>query len=149
MRRWVLGSSAVVATAAAVVVWLVVTNSVPRPPADPSGAAAVSAPYVVKLHARWCPVCMATKAQWGDVQQAYAGRVRFAVFDFTTEATTARSRVDAVRLGLGAVFDDYAGETGTVLVLDGVTKNVREAIHGVRAAADYRTAIDAALARTP
>jgi hypothetical protein len=92
---------------------------------------------------------MATKAQWGDVQQAYAGRVRFAVFDFTTEATTARSRVDAVRLGLGAVFDDYAGETGTVLVLDGVTKNVREAIHGVRAAADYRTAIDAALARTP
>ncbi len=85
----------------------------------------------------------------GDVQQAYAGRVRFAVFDFTTEATTARSRVDAVRLGLGAVFDDYAGETGTVLVLDGATKNVREAIHGVRAAADYRTAIDAALARTP
>jgi thiol-disulfide isomerase/thioredoxin len=141
-----LGAVAVVAAAAGLVAWLVVTNPAPRIPPDPPGAAAGSAPYVVKLHARWCPVCMTTKDQWAEVQQSYAGRVRFAVFDFTTEATTANSRVEAVRLGLGAVFDDYVGETGTVLVLDGTTKEVRETIHGTRTARDYRTAIDAALA---
>ncbi len=146
MRRWMLGVVAAMATVAGLVAWLVAMNPAPRVPPDPSGVAAVSAPYVVKLHARWCPVCMTTKDQWAEVQQSYAGRVRFAVFDFTTDATTANSRVEAVRLGLGAVFDDYVGETGTVLVLDGVTKDVREAIHGTRAAADYRAAIDAALA---
>jgi thiol-disulfide isomerase/thioredoxin len=142
-----IGSAAVVAAAAGLAAWLVVANPAPRVPADPSGAAASSAPYVVKLHARWCPVCMTTKGQWAEVQQAYAGRVRFAVFDFTTEETTARSRVEAVALGLGAVFDEYVGETGTVLVLDGATHDVRDAIHGTRAVEDYRTAIDVALAQ--
>jgi thiol-disulfide isomerase/thioredoxin len=142
-----IGLVALAAVAAGLIAGLVAANPAPRVPADPSGAAASFAPYVVKLHARWCPVCMATKGQWAEVQQAYAGRVRFAVFDFTTEATTARSRVEAAALGLGAVFDDYVGETGTVLVLDGVTKDVRDALHGTRAAKDYRAAIDAALAQ--
>jgi hypothetical protein len=43
------------------------------------------------------------------------------------------------------VFDEHSGETGTVLVVDGSSKKVRDVLHGRRDPAEYRTAIDAAL----
>jgi hypothetical protein len=123
---------------------LIVTN----PPPEVSVSADLGEPplpYVVKLHARWCPICMATKGAWASVQSAYAGRVKFAVFDFTSAGTTEASRDQARRLGLEAVFDEYEGETGTVLVLDRTSGEVRQALHGLRNQGEYRAAIDAAL----
>src|SRR5687767_4663720 len=64
-----------------------------------SEAVATGSPWVVKLHAQWCPVCMLTKSMWSEIEQTYAGRVRLAVFDFTDETTTAASRAEAERLG--------------------------------------------------
>ena len=117
----------------------------PAPEVPESGDVVGTLPYVVKLHARWCPICMTTRDAWATVQNAYVGRVRFVVFDFTSASTTEASRAQARRLGLDAVFDEYEGETGTVLVLDGESRAVRHALHGRRDAAEYRAAIDATL----
>jgi hypothetical protein len=88
---------------------------------------------------------MTTKDAWADVQDAYTGRVNLVVFDFTTTTTTEASRASALTLGLEHVFDEHAGETGTVLVVDGSSKNVRAVLHGKRDPEEYRAAIDAAL----
>jgi hypothetical protein len=142
--RWLRAGLVVAGLVAGAVAWLLVTN--PAPVVPDSGDVPPAAPVVVKLHARWCAICMATKGAWTEVQQAYAGRVRFVVFDFTSDTTTEVSRGQAARLGLEAVFNEYVGETGTVLVLDGTTRDVRHSLHGHRDSAQYRAAIDAVLA---
>jgi thiol-disulfide isomerase/thioredoxin len=108
-------------------------------------AARAGKPYVVKLHAQWCPVCMVTKGVWSQIEAAYAGRVHLVVLDFTNEANTEASRVEAARLGLNGLFDEYGGATGLVVVLDGRTKQVTAEIGGSRDFADYQRAIDEAL----
>ena len=102
-------------------------------------------PYVVKVHAKWCPVCMMTKGVWAQVQESYAGRVNLVVFDVTNEQTTQASRTEAKRLGLEAFFDENGGSTGAVYVLDGPSKTVKAELAGDRELAHYRTAIDEAL----
>jgi hypothetical protein len=146
MRRWALALLATTGVAAAAVAVLIITNPAPEVPST-EAVSAEAAPYVIKLHARWCPICMVTRGAWATVQDAYAGRVRFVVFDFTSDATTETSRAEAVRLGLEDVFDDYVGETGTVLVLDGASREVLHSLHGHHDEAEYRAAIDAVLER--
>ena len=119
------------------------------PPIATADADAPGAPWVVKLHAQWCPVCMLTKGMWSEIEEAYTGRVRLAVFDYTDEETTAASRAEAERLGLGAVFEEAGSATGPILVLDGRTKEILAWIDGSRDFADYRAAIDSALAAAP
>jgi hypothetical protein len=121
-------------------------NATPVLPAiAPAETADPARPYVVKLHARWCPVCMVTKGVWSQIEAAYSMRANLVVFDFTNQTTTDASRVEAGRLGLGRVFDEITGETGTILVVDGRTKDVTASIHGSRDFAEYSAAIDAAL----
>jgi thiol-disulfide isomerase/thioredoxin len=130
-------------------VFLYSRNATPVVPPLATADAAAGAPWVVKLHAQWCPVCMWTKGIWSEIERTYAGRVRLAVFDFTNEETTAASRAEAERLGLGAVFDEAGFATGPILVLDGDDKSIVAWINGSRDFAEYRTAIDAALAAIP
>ena len=144
--RSVLG----IALAAAITAGVTAIVANPAPSVAPLSAMEIAdstQPYVVKLHARWCPVCMVTKDVWSDVEAAYAGRVRLVVFDFTTDATTELSRTEAKRLGLDAMFDEYSGVTGSVLVLDGISKEVKHELHGSRDLAEYRTAIDTTIAQ--
>jgi hypothetical protein len=121
----------------------------PAPTVPPIPAAELAAnpgkPYVVKLHAQWCAICMVTKGVWSQIEGAYSDRVNLVVFDFTNQAKTDASRTDAARLGLTKVFDEYEGVTGTILVLDGRTKEVTADIHGSRDVTEYRAAIDATL----
>jgi len=134
----------------AIVLFLYATNSTPVAPAV-SNADAVSGgkPYVVKFHARWCPICMTTKGIWSDIERSYSGRVHLLVFDFTNDQTTEASRAEAKRLGLEAFFDEYAGTTGSIVVLNRTTHAVTADIHGRRDIAEYRAAIDAALSAPP
>jgi len=130
--------------------FLYARNATPAVPAiGTAEAQAPGAPWVVKLHAQWCPVCMLTKGMWSEIERAYAGRVRLAVFDFTDEETTAASRREAERLGLGTVFEEAGFATGPILVLDGRTKEIVAWINGSRDFAEYRAAIDSALAAAP
>jgi hypothetical protein len=125
---------------------LVLTNPPPAVPALADSDPATETPYVVKLHAQWCPLCMMTRGVWRQIESAYGDRVRLVVFDFTTDETTRRTEIEARRLGLGDVFDEYVGETGTILVLSGQSKQVVGDLHGERNFEAYRAAIDAALA---
>jgi thiol-disulfide isomerase/thioredoxin len=144
--RWAVTGAVAASVLAGAATMLVIGNPAPDVPLIPAAeASASSRPYVIKLHARWCPVCMTTKDAWADVQDAYTGRVNLVVFDFTTTTTTEASRASARTLGLEHVFDEHAGETGTVLVVDGSSKNVRAVLHGRRDPEEYRAAIDAAL----
>jgi hypothetical protein len=131
----------------AIAVSLYAGNGAPVvPPVGAAEIASAAKPYVVKLPARWCPVCMVTKDVWREIEAAYAGRVNLVVLDFTNDANTAASRAEAVRLGLGQFFSDYEGATGVVVVLNGRTREVLASIKGSRDFAEYRTAIDSALA---
>jgi len=119
-----------------------VTNGAPAVPrAEPR----TDRPIVVKFHARWCVICMATKDVWEELHATYAGRVDMVVFDFTSEHTTEVARAEARRLGLGPLFDEYFGTTGSVFVVDGQSKTMRTELRGERGFAEYRAAIDAAL----
>lgn len=114
----------------------------PISPADPSTH---NRPYVVKLHARWCPLCVMTKGKWAKVQEAYTGRVNLVVFDFTSSQTKAASRAEARRLGLEAFFDEHSNEPGSVYILDGATREVKDFVPGVQSLSAYTTAIDGVL----
>ena len=136
-----------VAMLIAVGAMLYVNNAAPAvPPVSPADAAKTGKPYVVKLHAQWCPVCMITKDVWSQIEKAYAQRVNLVVLDFTTDAHVEASRAEAARLGLTKFFDEYGGATGSIVVLEGRTKEVTASINGSRDFGDYRAAIDAALA---
>ena len=121
-------------------------NSTPVTPAISAAEIAnPTKPFVVKLHARWCPVCMTTTSIWTQVEEAYGTRINLVVFDFTNEATTSASEAEARRLGLDQYFAD-AGGTGSIAVLHARTREVLSEIQGSRDFSEYRTAIDAALA---
>jgi thiol-disulfide isomerase/thioredoxin len=138
---------AIVAVLVATGAFLYARNATPVVPTIAAAdAAADAAPWVVKMHAQWCPVCMMTKGVWTQIERMYAGRVRLAVFDFTSDATTAASRAEAERLGLTGVFDEAAFATGSILVVDGRGEHIAAWIAGSRDFAEYRSAIDAALA---
>lgn len=150
VRKLLPAAALLVLALAGTVAVLLLINAAPVLPAVSAAAAtAASKPYVIKLHARWCPYCMLTKDEWARIEQTYAGRVNLIVWDFTSEEATERSRADADRLNLRQLFDEYAGATGLVVVLDGQTRAVTAEIGGNRGFDDYRAAIDAALARPP
>lgn len=142
----VVGLLAAVLIASGLVLY--VRNAAPVVPAlSAVEAASTARPYVVKLHAQWCAVCMVTKDVWAQIDKTYGGRVNLLVLDFTTEAKTNASRAEAARLGLTKFFDEYGGATGTIAVLDGRTRDVTASINGSRDFAEYRAAIDAALGK--
>ena len=150
IRRLLLAATAIGVALVGTVAILYLLNAPPRvPTVSAADAAASSKPYVVKLHAQWCPYCILTKDEWSQIERTYAGRVHLVVLDFTSEAATERSRAEAERLNLGRFFDEYVGATGIVVVLDGRTLEVTAEIGGNRPLADYRAAIDAALATAP
>jgi thiol-disulfide isomerase/thioredoxin len=146
VRKTLIAVATVGITMALVIAALYAWNVAPTvAPVSTAQAADSDRPFVVKLHAQWCPVCMSTKAVWSQVEAAYADRANLVVFDFTNENTTDASRAEAERLGLGAFFEENVGWTGAVVVLDGRTRQETAAIQGSRNFAEYRTAIDAAL----
>lgn len=148
IKKTLLVLSSLVAVLAALGFILYYTNPMPAVPAvSDAEAGNPSKPYVVKLHAQWCPVCMLTKDVWSQIEDAYSTRANLVVLDFTNQANTDRSRAEAKRLGLETFFDEYAGATGTIVVLDGRTKEVTASINGSRNFGEYRAAIDAALKR--
>jgi thiol-disulfide isomerase/thioredoxin len=149
LRKILLGAIAVAVALTAVGSILYARNATPTVPAITAAqAAAADRPWVIKLHAQWCPVCMLTKGVWSQIEDAYAEQVRLVVLDFTNEAATAASRAEAARLGLAEFFDESGFATGPIVVLDGRTKETLAWINGSRDFADYRAAIDAALARS-
>jgi thiol-disulfide isomerase/thioredoxin len=147
LKKALLTLGTVALVVAGVVTFLYTTNRPPQVRALSETEIADSGrPVLVKLHAQWCPVCMATKGVWSQLEEAYRDRVNFVVLDFTDERTTALAAVEARRINLEGVFNEYAGATGLVLVVDGRTRAVKAEVGGVRGFTAYQADIDAALA---
>ncbi len=148
IKKTALVLTSIVAALVAFGFIMYIRNPMPAVPAiSDAEASNPSKPYVVKLHAQWCPVCMLTKDVWSQIEDAYSTRANLVVLDFTNQANTGRSRAEAKRLGLETFFEEYAGSTGTIVVLDGRTKEVTAAINGNRNVSEYRAAIDEVLKR--
>jgi thiol-disulfide isomerase/thioredoxin len=126
---------------------LLLFNGAPKPPPAPVPSAGdeMKSPFVVKIHARWCPVCMATKPSWTKLQKSFRERVRFVVFDVTSGSSKAASHAEAVRLGLGEFFEAYSGRLGSVFVLNGDSKEVLASLDGLHGYAAYAGSIEEAL----
>ena len=146
IRRILLVVGAGVVALVGLVAILYAANGAPDvPPISAAEAANPSKPYVVKLHARWCPICMLTTGVWSEIEETYADRVQLLVLDFTNEETTAASEAEARRLGLGWFFEEYSFATGLVTVVNPRTRQVTAEIGGVSGFDTYRAAIDEAL----
>jgi thiol-disulfide isomerase/thioredoxin len=144
MKKILIGVVALVVGLGATGLALYLTNTAPAVRPLSVAEASSGKPFVVKLHAQWCPKCRMAKGAWSQVEAEYGTRVNMLVLDFTNEANTAASRAEATRLGLQSLFDEYAGATGFVVVLDR-RKGVTAEVGGTDVAA-YRAAIDAVLA---
>jgi len=146
-KKILIGTGLLIAAVAATGVVLFVGNAAPAVAAVTADEAAdPSRPFVVKLHAQWCPICLITKDVWYDLAEEYEGRANLVVFDFTDEASTAASRAEAVRLGLGPFFEEYVGMSGAIAVIDGGSRATRALLGGKLPPDDYRAFIDASLA---
>jgi thiol-disulfide isomerase/thioredoxin len=147
LRKILIGTGVLIVVVAAGGYLLYVGNAAPAVAAvTPAQAADASRPFVVKLHAQWCPICLITKDVWYDLAGEYEGRANLVVFDFTDEASTAASRAEAERLGLGRFFAEYAGMSGAIAVIDGGSLATRAVLGGKLPPDDYRAAIEASLA---
>src|SRR4051794_1616771 len=112
IKRILLVLLSLTVAVAAVVTIMYVRNTAPAVAAiSASEAANPTKPFVVKLHAQWCPICMTTRSIWSQIDETYSTRVNLLIFDFTNDATTAASRVEAKRVGLETYFDE-TGATG-------------------------------------
>ena len=148
IRKLLVAAAAMAVALSATAALLYVSNSAPAVPTlSAAESAAPTKPFVIKLHAQWCPYCMLTKDEWARVEQTYAGRVNFVVLDATNEAAIERSRREVERLNMRQFFDDYNGATGLVVVFDGRTKEVIAEVGGNASFEEFRSAIDAALDR--
>jgi thiol-disulfide isomerase/thioredoxin len=146
IRKTLLAMASLAVVLIAVGGVLYIRNTTPVAPAiSAADAANPSKPYVVKLHAQWCPICMLTKGVWSQVETTYAGRANFVVFDFTNDATTSASKAEATRLGLRKFFDENVGATGSISVLDGRSGREMASVQGVHGFDEYRAAIDEGL----
>jgi thiol-disulfide isomerase/thioredoxin len=109
-----------------------------------SAAADPNRPFIIKLHAQWCPICLVTRDVWSELAAEYEGQANLVVFDFTNEASTRASEAEANRLGLGAFFAEYAGMSGAIAVIDGASRETLALVTGNRDVDEYRAAIRAA-----
>lgn len=143
VRKAVLGLFLLLAAMVAAALGLYLTNGAPDVAAVSAAEMVSGKPVVIKMHAQWCPKCMLQKGVWSDIEKAYGGQVNLVVMDFTDGETTAATEREARRLGLASVFEEYAGATGFVVVLN--RKHEFSAEVGGRDFEAYRAAIDAAL----
>jgi thiol-disulfide isomerase/thioredoxin len=145
-KKWWMILVSVVALVVVSGLVMFVLNSTPIVPTvslnDPTTE---TPPFVVKIHAQWCPVCMLTKGTWTKLQKAYSAGVNLVVFDVTNKETTEASRAEAKRLGLEAFFEAHSRELASVYVLDGVSKEVKGSVSCSRNLSEYAVLIDEAL----
>ena len=146
LRKALLAAGGATVVLAAAVAVLYITNTTsPLAAISTVEAETSTKPYVIKIHAQWCPVCRATKGAWEEIVDAYQDRAHMLVLDFTNEETSAAAVAEAQRLKLDSVINEYYGATGLVVVVDGRTRQMTD-VGGFVNASAYAQAIDAVLA---
>ena len=96
---------------------------------------------LVKIHADWCGTCTKLNTTWEVLQQEHGANVRFVILDVTNQSAVEKSRAEAERLGITALFDKYKASTGTVAVVNSATGETVSVMKGEFDAAKYASAI--------
>jgi thiol-disulfide isomerase/thioredoxin len=112
-----------------------------------SAADDASKPFVVKIHADWCGTCQKLNPTLEALRQRTGDDARIVVLDVTDRESLARATAEADRLRVRAFFDADKSKTGTVGILDGVTREVVSVLKGETDVAKYEAALAAAEGR--
>ncbi len=104
-------------------------------------AADAAKPWVVKIHADWCPTCVRLMPTWERIE---AERARLVVFDVTDERTSLAAARQAEKLGLTEFFGAFGKRTGTIAVLDPDSARPVKVLKGETDLRAYEQAITAA-----
>ena len=107
-------------------------------------AADAAKPWVVKIHADWCPTCVRLMPTWEQIEAELADRTRLVVFDVTDERTTLAAARLAEKLGLTEFFQAFGKRTGTIAVLDPDTARPVKVLKGETELRAYEQAVTAA-----
>lgn len=110
--------------------------------ADSAPRAESTAPYLVKIHADWCGVCNRLTPLWSQLGEEYGDSVQMVLFDVSDREAVDESAREAARLGLGPFFDSHKGQTGTIAVLDGTTRESLAVFRGVMELPKYQAVLD-------
>jgi thiol-disulfide isomerase/thioredoxin len=86
-------------------------------------------PFVLVVYADWCPYCQNLKPVLALMNERYRGRIRYVVFDVTSEASTAKSREQARSLGLEKFFDQNYVTTSLVVIRSSSGREVFRTVH--------------------
>jgi thiol-disulfide isomerase/thioredoxin len=116
-------------------------------PHQVSAADDASKPFVVKIHADWCGTCQKLNATLEDLRQRTGDDARIVVLDVTDRESLARATAEADRLRIRTFFDAYKSKTGTVGILDGVTREPVSILKGETDVAKYEAALATAQGR--
>jgi thiol-disulfide isomerase/thioredoxin len=106
-------------------------------------------PQVVGLvfYADWCGTCRVLEPRIDEVKKDMTDKpVLITRVDLTDEATRAQSQLFANWVGLGDIYQEQAGATGFMLLIDPQEKKVVDRITAQHSEEQIRETIDAALA---
>lgn len=105
--------------------WLAMTG--PAALAEQTSARAEAespAVIAVKFHADWCGYCKAMGPIFTDLENKFDGKpVLFVTLDLTNQSTKRRAEYLAATLGLGSLWVENNGSTGTVRLVDFNTRS--------------------------
>ncbi len=79
-------------------------------------------PLLVKIHADWCVACLQLDTTWTKLERAVGDEARLVVLDVTDRGTLAEASAEAERLGLADYFASHRSRTGSVGLVDGVSR---------------------------
>ena len=106
-----------------------------------------SKPFVVKIHADWCGTCQRLDSTFEALRKRTGDDARIVVLDVTDRESLVRATAEADRLRIRAFFDAYKSKTGTVGILDGVTREPVSVLKGETDVAKYEAALATAQGR--
>ena len=113
-----------------------------------SAADDASKPFVVKIHADWCWTCQRRDSTIEALRKRTGDDARIVVLDVTDRESLVRATAEADRLRIRAFFDAYKSKTGTVGILDGVTREPVSVLKGETDVAKYEAALATAQGRS-
>lgn len=104
-------------------------------------------PMAVLIYADWCYNCKMLLPRLAPLELAYADRVLFTRLNVTDEAAKARTREQAMDLGIGPLYFNNRG-TGVVLLVNRQREKVGE-LRYTLSDTQMRAALDALAASQP
>lgn len=107
-------------------------------------ASDASRPLVVKIHADFCPTCIALDSTWSQLDARVGDGARMVVLDVTNEERFQDTVRIARYMGLGDFLEKHMEDTGTIAILHGATREPLATFHGERDLARYLSALERA-----